>query len=330
MRSKARIACKHLLHHAPADRVVEVLVFLESLASQRRVDLQQLLVQRTDELHSANASSQISSILVELLGLGPEGNHVEPAHKLDVLRGCVCVFLAHRLDQSWGEGRRLALHGLEEHVALLRGEFRDVGSARLKVRFAFIESLPFVGELEASVSQAGIEVGLLRETRLVEDSIPVDVVQLLARIGVRSEEVKQSGLELVRVEGAFLVGCEVVWDELVPLLNANQLLEVVEEGRALLVGNAREGIIRILTLKVRDQLGVFVVFTELGDAVRQGLPADKSAEIADPLVVVDSSLDASFQVDSPAFVEPEVLPASAALRINMSAHARSGRLCNCR
>jgi hypothetical protein len=41
---------------------------------------------------------------------------------------------------------------------------------------------------------------------------------------------------------------------------------------------------------------------------------------------VNGSLDASFQVDSPAFVEPEVLPASAALQINMSAHARSGRI----
>jgi hypothetical protein len=73
-----------------------------------------------------------------------------------------------------------------------------------------------------------------------------------------------------------------------------------------------------------------VVFTELGDAVRQGLPANESTEIADPLVVVDGSLDASFQVDSPAFVEPEVLPAGAALRMNMSAHSRSGITIKCR
>jgi hypothetical protein len=117
-----------------------------------------------------------------------------------------------------------------------------------------------------------------------------------------------------------------VWNELVPLLNTDQLLEVVEEGGAFLVGNAGEGIIGILTLKIRDQLGVFVVFTKLGDAVRQGFPADESAEIADPLVVVNSSLDTSLQVDSPAFVEPEVLPAGAALQKNVSAYAQSYRI----
>lgn len=111
-------------------------------------------------------------------------------------------------------------------------------------------------------------------------------------------------------------------NELVPLLNTNQFLKVVEESRALLVGNAGEGIIGILTLEVRDQLGVFVVFTELGDAVRQRFPTDESTEITDPLVVVDGGLDTSFQIDSPAFVEPEVLPAGTALRMNMSAHAQ--------
>ena len=85
-RTNIAVARKHLLHHAPADRVVEVLVLLESLTSQSRVNLEQLLVQGTNELHPANTSSQCSSVLVELIGLCPEGNHVEPADKLDVLR----------------------------------------------------------------------------------------------------------------------------------------------------------------------------------------------------------------------------------------------------
>ena len=100
---------------------------------------------------------------------------------------------------------------------------------------------------------------------------------------------------------------------------------MVEEGRALLVRDTREGIIGVLTLEIRDQLGVFVVFAELSDAVRQRFPTDESTEITNSLVVVDGSLDTSFQIDSPAFVEPEVLPAGAALRIIMSAHSHSGK-----
>jgi len=56
-----------------------------------------------------------------------------------------------------------------------------------------------------------------------------------------------------------------------------------------------------------------VVLAELGDAIGQGFPADESAEVTNPLVFVDGSLNTSFEVDGPAFVEPEVFPAGAAL-----------------
>jgi hypothetical protein len=62
-----------------------------------------------------------------------------------------------------------------------------------------------------------------------------------------------------------------------------------------------------------------VVLAKLGDAVRKSLPANESTKVTDPLVFVNSSLNTSFEVNSPSLVEPEVFPASAALCMFVSA-----------
>lgn len=54
-------------------------------------------------------------------------------------------------------------------------------------------------------------------------------------------------------------------DELVKVVPTYELLEVVEEVEALLIWNSAEGVIRIHTLKRGDELGVFVVGTEMCD-----------------------------------------------------------------
>ena len=48
-------------------------------------------------------------------------------------------------------------------------------------------------------------------------------------------------------------------DELVKLWFSNQILKVEQEVKALLIGNARESIIRILAFQVCDQFGELVV-----------------------------------------------------------------------
>ena len=47
--------------------------------------------------------------------------------------------------------------------------------------------------------------------------IPVHLAELLGSIAIVGEEVYQSCLELVAVDGPLLEGIEVVWNEFVPL-----------------------------------------------------------------------------------------------------------------
>ena len=101
-------------------------------------------------------------------------------------------------------------------------------------------------------------------------------------------------------------------DELVELFDADQFLDVVQEGEALFVGDGAEGVVGVLAFEVRDELGEVVVFAELGDGVGQGFPADDGGEVAVLVAAVDFALDAAFEVDGPAFVEPEVFPGGVA------------------
>ena len=100
-----------------------------------------------------------------------------------------------------------------------------------------------------------------------------------------------------------------MWDEGVPFLLTEELLQVVEEGEALLVWDAGECIVGIFTFQVWDQLGELVVFAKLGNAVTERFPADDGAEVAVFFAAVDRSLQSALEICRPAFVQPEVLPA---------------------
>lgn len=76
-----------------------------------------------------------------------------------------------------------------------------------------------------------------------------------------------------------------VRNELVKLGLAHEVLNVEQEVEALLVGNAGESIIRVLTLQVGDQLGELVVLTKMLNRVLQGLPSDDGREVAVGLAV---------------------------------------------
>jgi hypothetical protein len=68
--------------------------------------------------------------------------------------------------------------------------------------------------------------------------------------------------------------CAYVWDKLVPLFTADKTVQVIEEVEALLIGDAREGIIRVLALQINHQLGKFVVCTKEFHALFEGLPSN--------------------------------------------------------
>jgi hypothetical protein len=76
-------------------------------------------------------------------------------------------------------------------------------------------------------------------------------------------------------EGVLYVG-----NKLVPLISANQFLQMVEECRPLFVWDAGERIIWIFAFQVDDQFGKFMRFAKLGDRIRQRFPSDDGGEIA--------------------------------------------------
>ena len=76
-----------------------------------------------------------------------------------------------------------------------------------------------------------------------------------------------------------------VRNELVKLRLAHKVLNVEQEVETLLVRDAGESIIRILTLQVHDQLGELVVVAKVLHRVLQGLPSDDGGEVAVSLAV---------------------------------------------
>lgn len=74
-------------------------------------------------------------------------------------------------------------------------------------------------------------------------------------------------------------------DELVKLGLSHEVLKVEQEVEALLVGDARESVVRVLALQISDQLGELMVMAEVFHRVSQRLPADNGREMAVRLAV---------------------------------------------
>ena len=69
-------------------------------------------------------------------------------------------------------------------------------------------------------------------------------------------------------------------NELIKLRLSDQILEVEQEVETLLIRNAREGIIRVLTLKIGHQLGELVVVAKMLHGISQRFPTDNGREVA--------------------------------------------------
>lgn len=96
-------------------------------------------------------------------------------------------------------------------------------------------------------------------------------------------------------------------DELVPLLLADQVLEVEQEVKPFLIGNAGECIVRILALEIHHQLGEFVIVSKVFHGVGQRFPSDDGREMTVRLAM-NGSQDPSLQVHGPSLIQPEMLP----------------------
>jgi hypothetical protein len=81
-----------------------------------------------------------------------------------------------------------------------------------------------------------------------------------------------------------------IWDELVPLFAANQFVKKVDKSETLLVWNAGESIIRVLSFQIHDQLGKVRVISVKLNRLRERLPSDDGREIKVWLSMTDRLL----------------------------------------
>jgi len=112
-----------------------------------------------------------------------------------------------------------------------------------------------------------------------------------------------------------------VHDELIPVLPADEPVQVEEEVEPLFVGDRAERVVGVLVLEVDDELGELVVrpvlldgilckssvFVPMGfertDWLTKRLPADNGGKVK-VCLAVHTRLDSPLQVHGPALVEP--------------------------
>ena len=69
-------------------------------------------------------------------------------------------------------------------------------------------------------------------------------------------------------------------DEFIPFLFSQQFLEVVEECKTFLVGDAGEGVVGVFIFQIDYESCKVMAGAEVVDRVRQGFPADDCGEVA--------------------------------------------------
>jgi hypothetical protein len=99
--------------------------------------------------------------------------------------------------------------------------------------------LPFLCQGVAYVHHACIKGRFGWQAWLIEPCVPVNCFERLGRLFIRSEEVQQSGFELVRVEGFSSPSSKVMRDEEIELLFSNKFFNVVEEVESLCIVRRR-------------------------------------------------------------------------------------------
>ena len=84
-----------------------------------------------------------------------------------------------------------------------------------------------------------------------------------------------------------------MWNELVPSVLADELLQMIQKREPFLVRDATKCIIRVLSFEVGDEFGEFVVCSKLANTVGERFPAYNCGKVSVRLPVNDC-LYASF------------------------------------
>lgn len=145
---------------------------------------------------------------------------------------------------------------------------------------------PFRSKRVADVDERGVEVGLGREARGIEPSVPVYGLESGGGGRIRRKVINEILLKLLGVEGFAGKGCEILIlgkgrgqnkeskepggreklymrNKLIPFLLAEHFLQIVKEGEAFLVRNAGEGVVGVFTGQVDDQFREFMGLSKL-------------------------------------------------------------------
>src|ERR1700722_7242820 len=100
-----------LVHHIPTNRMIKILILLKRLQCQFAVNLIQLPIHRSPELHPSNLAQQLCRRLINRLVLGGQTDAEVTEGELDVAGCAEGVGFAHCLGLASCQGGLEALDG---------------------------------------------------------------------------------------------------------------------------------------------------------------------------------------------------------------------------
>lgn len=118
-------------------------------------------------------------------------------------------------------------------------------------------------------SKGSVKLGLRRQAWSIKLVFPVNSSNLLLNILIAQavEEVDKRIPKLKRVERLSGPLGEVVRNELVEILSANEAIQVVEEVESLLISNGAVNILGVYVIMADDEFCVFVVLAKLRNGI---------------------------------------------------------------
>ena len=142
-----------------------------------------------DELHPSDLAQQFYSGPVDLFVFCLEPNRKVSAGELGVTALQKSIPLAHKVHFFLVQWLFELLHRFEEDDDLIGTPSGDIRGTRLKIRFLFrVQSFPFRGQSIAGIRQRGIKVWFGRESRRIEPTVPVKVLQECVGFAVLGEK----------------------------------------------------------------------------------------------------------------------------------------------
>mmetsp|Transcript_39327 Transcript_39327/g.82338 ORF Transcript_39327/g.82338 Transcript_39327/m.82338 type:complete len:503 (+) Transcript_39327:156-1664(+) len=320
-----------LAHHGAADGVVEAEVVQERLhrlgARARYGGLVDLAEERPRELHPALRRSHGEGLVHRPRRARPEGEEEPAEADLGVARGRQPVRPLHLLHRAHREPLDVD-EGVEEGLLLQRGPRAPRPLALADGRREAplwntprAHRAPGRGEVLRHARERRVQRRPGRQAGPVEPRVPVHPLELVGAEARDGEVAKLGGVDRLELE----LG-NVLLDELLEGVVADELLQRVEQREALFVGHGGEGVVRVDPLQLRHQRRQLrlLELVVVRHGLLQRLPAPRRKEVEVPRRVgVGDGLGgpggeglggaaagegAALEPHGPALVEPEVLP----------------------